>query len=723
MGFITESLGPKPYPRAAGENAWVESAIRLMQRTVGFDRPTKRYIAQSGSGNDTGGTGNGLTPNTPFLVRHLADLRTLMANNSLVPQTPNVQVLLRSGDIFRPDTTNDTTINNSWLTFPAQPNWTLATYDREYTVGTGDNGRQRRSAMLLGSIQLGAGGWSAGTSINAAYTTLFFRATTLCYHVWYSHLDPVDGRAYGLSPETFRWYGRFATGASLTAALDAMQAADQDAAVYDTTNGRLIVKFRSARATASTNAILEAAVARNAGVELGQADNHCIRDIAAVGFGMNSDTGVSQRYCIHVVCDGTKKAVVENCVAAYSGHHAIGHLQTSGGGGSVLFHNCVIGFCQGDQAGTGSSTPHVSYSNNGGHEGIVSYCRFPFGNLRSLNAGGNTSGTTLTEGSVRGHCNMIYGHSGAAGGPFDLLIGYRCVVEEDAVTRGGSTVFLGSGEARGVNPRPDHESETTWQRCAFIECSIPDGPFSFASGLGIDCCYSGCDINLSTLPDNSLFFHSQADTAGTANVNSILFVGSRISFSTRRLFTSAIETDRFLNCFSVGNNNTLTNVFIGFVHCDIVIDARANHFVELFSRFRTDRQARSFLLNTALSIVHQRDESTAQAMAGLFNRDVAPGGTGGMRGCAFFGIRETTTTGLLGYDTSGSPTTLRSPFGPSTLVPAAEPHLSWLRPQINLYGDQVPMTVVGPYGDNFPSRPSTRYRTISRPSSPPYARS
>lgn len=733
MGFIINSLGPKPAPRSAGENGWVESAIQLMRSAVGSTRTNRWFIAQSGSGSATGGGGAGTFAN-PFLVRHLADLRSLILNNSVIPQVPDTEILFRSGDVFRPDTTNTTTISNSWLTFPALANWTMGTYNRSYTADTSSNGRLRRAAHITGAIQVGAGGWTASTAIDAAYTNLQHRTVAqTVYHVWYSHLDPIDGMAFGLSPNTFRWYGRL-SGANLTTALTAMNAAPtQDSAVYDTANQRLFVRFRTERANAATDAILEASIVKNfvavpdptgnPGVELGQADNHCLRDVAVTGFGMDADNGVSQKYCIHVVSSGTQKAVVENCVAAYSGHHAIGHLQTSVGGGSVLFHNCVIGFCQGDTGG--NSTPHVSYSNTGGHEGIVSYCHFPFGNLRSVNLGPTGSGTSLTAGVATGHCNMIYGHSGASGAPFDLLIGYRCTVAQDAVNDGGSTVFIGSGEARGVNARPDHESEATWQRCAFIECSIPDGPLSFASGLGIDCCYSGCDIELSSHPGNSLFFNSQSDADPLpANTNNILFVGSRVVLSSRRLFASAIQTDRFIGgCFAVGNNKAQTNVFIGFVNCDLILNGRANHFFELFSRFRNTQQGRSFLLNTALSVVHQRDENPAQSMLGLTNRDVATGGTGGARGCAFFGIREIDTGNFLGYNLTGSPTTLAAPFAPNTVIPAAEPHLPWLRPQVNLYGDPFPVNVVGPYGMNFPSRPSTRFRTFNRPTYTPFSRS
>jgi hypothetical protein len=717
MGFIINSLGPKPAPRSAGENEWVESSIQLMRSAVGSTRTNRWFIAQSGSGSATGGSGAG-TFASPFLVRHLADLRSLMVNNSFVPQVANTEILLRSGDVFRPDTGN---IANSWLVFPSLPNWTLNTYSRTYTADTSSNGRLARSALLLGSIQVGSGGWTA----DGTYTNLQFRAVTqTVYHVWYSHLDPIDGLAFGLSPNTFRWYGRLPVGANLTTALTAMNnAPTQDSAVYDTTNQRLYVRFRTGRTNAATDAILEASISQNAGVELGLADNHCIRNIAAVGFGMDADNGVKQRYCIHVSCSGTQKAVVENCVTAYSGHHAIGHLQTSGGGGSVLFHNCVIGFCQGDTGG--NSTPHVSYSNNGGHEGIVSYCQFPFGNIRSVNAGPSGSGTSLTTGTATGHCNMIYGHSGASGAPFDLLIGYRCTVAQDAVNDGGSTVFLGSGEARGVNARPDHEAEATWQRCVFIECSIPDGPLSFASGLGVDCCYSGCDINISTNPANDLFFNAQADADPLpANTNNILFVGSRLQMSSRRLFTSAIQNNRFIGgCFSVGDNKAQTSVFIGFANCDIILDGRANHFFELFGRFRTTQTTRSFLLNTAFSVVNQRDENPAQNMLGLTNRNIVGGDTGGARGCAFFGIREIDTVDFLGYNLTGSPTTLSAPFGPNTIIPAAEPHLPWLRPQVNLYGDPFPVNVVGPYGSNFPSRPSTRFRTFNRPTNTPFSRS
>jgi hypothetical protein len=714
MGYLTSRFGALPAPGTPAEIEWVDRAYSHLLAECPVARATTYYVQQDANGSATGAISSvardGLTIATAMGVRHTKDLNTLLAS---IVTAPNIAVLFRRGDIFCCDSADPT---NSQVNLPAFANVTLGAYRGSANAGADDVGSLWRLPQFRGTLAPFSGSWTVSNTLGGAYAgysaNLFHRAVSqTVYHVLFSEDDQVDGAAFGFGTRTIRWYGRLGTGTSptITAALTSMDAIDEDAAVYDTTNARLHVRSRSARtATFNTASRIEAVISNTRGISIPNITGWRIDSLAVNGWGMNSDVGVSQAYCIHGTHKDQNFGAVTNCVIGYSGHHAYGQLVTTDGdaGGTTLFSGNVCGFTQGDNSG--NSTTAVAYAQAGLNEVLYVGERLVYGNLKSINLGTNSTGTGTTT-APRGVCDGWYAHAGASRPAPDLCILFRCTIDRAAMLDGGSNVALGGADGRGDGQtRPNAELVTSWNKSRLIQCRQPQGTLS-AFSAKLDTAYVSCDIR-ATFPISGTIAVSLA----SSNHN-MLFESTYLEWDvTNRATTSTTYLDIF-TC------NTGSSPFLGFVSSHVHIVQQPNQQVGVCNRFRTLDGFQtciginSVFTTSALPSVSGTDKS----LVALPNRTPVVGGTGGMRGCAFYGFREVTRTTTpntnesWGYSASASPTTLGAPLIYSA-VPASTPHIDWMTAQVDIDGRPLAAPIVGP----SPASTLPRVNTITG-SSPP----
>ncbi|MFN8993564.1 MAG: hypothetical protein ACK5X3_07875 [Pseudomonadota bacterium] len=695
--LVIGTLGAPPAPGTVAELDYVEAAIELILRRTPITAPGRsvRFVRFDANGSATGaisgGGRDGLTPATAYGVRHTADLRSLMAS---VTSGPNWTWYLRRGDTLRVDTGN---LAGSQIDLPAVDNFSFSSYiDPALTAGTHTAGDRARLPQLRGTLAPYSGDWTASTAINAAYTAIWHRTeSNVVYHVLYAETDPVDGRAYGLGTNTIRWYGRLAAGTTLDTALTAMQAdAGQDSAVYDTTNQRLFVRPRAARATNwATNSRVEAVVSTTRGISTSNVNNVRIDSIAAIGWGMNSTVGVSQAYAIHLTHHQNNVAAVTNSIAAYTGHHAYGQLVTSAGltGGTTLWQGNFSGWTQGDQ--TGNSTTAVCYTEGGRNEVIYADERLGFGNLMSVNGGGS-SGTGTTAAPI-GVAYGWYSHAGASAPGPDLSIIYRCRIDTEAMAAGGSFVAIGGSDPRGNAARPNPELATSW-RSRVIQSTQPPGPLA-ALITTTDTAFVSSRIAASMAPSPASVLASFAG----GSTNNVLYLACEIALDFR---TRTGTADTFFAAFTVGTTPGGDPAII-FSHCAVTFKGHRNQSMHLLLRQRTSAGLfeRVTATNTAFTFegVYALSVDTNGTM--IRNRAPAVGGTGGQEFNGYFGNRDIDniisagTNEFFGINNTRSPTLLGSPFiTGSTFVRGGVPYIRWLRPGVDLDGRPADMAWIGP---------------------------
>lgn len=695
MPILLDRLGPIPRPASRGERRWVQAGARLLLDLCPIVRSRSVYIEFNANGSATGAvTGanparNGTTPALAFGARHSADLAAIMAANAIAGTT----FYLRRGDVFRVDPTN---LAGSQVNLTVD-NLTLTSYRGTAAAGADDVGSLQRAPHISGALAPFAGGWTLASTLGGAYASLpanvWFRTmTSEPHHTRFAEEDPRDGAAAGLGSRTIAWGGKLtgATSPTITAQLATLAAIDQDSGVYDPSTQRLFHISRSSRnAIQNTTGRIEALIATTRGVSGADVTGLRISGVAVTGFGMDENNGVSQEYCIHLTHTGDKYAVVDNCVVGYSGHHAYGHLVTSNGssGGTTLYLRNAAGFTQGD--GLGNSTTAVDYAQAGLNEALYIGERLIYGNLRSVNVGTNGSGTTVSS-PPRGVCQAWYAHAGANRPPPAICVLMDCEIDEDAVTDGGSVVALGGSDGRGDGQaQPDAELETSWRKSRLIGCKQPLGPLG-ALSITMDTAWSGCDIKV---PWTSA---SGALVALNASNNNVFQKACRIEIDARSLAGNATTY------WTVFATNTGTTPVVVLEDCLWLIRSGPNQMAEFLARFRATEFSKSWATNTRIVFIGGAPVSgNDKNVVGFRNGAPAPGGTGGMAGCEFFGVREIPRDFgggnlLPGVNLTASPTFLRHPFALSSEGSRVRPHLDWLVPETDLNGREIVLDAPGP---------------------------
>jgi hypothetical protein len=304
-------------------------------------RGTTKYINQSGSGSGIGGGGNGSLA-TPWLVRHGADLKTLIEATN----TANTAFLLRAGDLFD---ASGGTFNIHMVT----ANQTVAAY------GSGNAPVVSGFAPLLGPFTTNEG--------SGAYTITIVGTAI-------SRVRLNEAAATNLEQGTENVFIRCTSKAQVQANTYAFFAD-----IFSSPgNTVLTVKANGVDLSAVTN-LVQTTANTGKGFNIDQADGCRLNGLTIMGFGCEDGNGANGPVWFDI--GSGKEGVVSNCNLFYGGKH-VGTQNNSGATyGIVSWLGCKVGLFRNPTSGPdtvgqaeentqGESAAVASFNGIGTHEFI-----------------------------------------------------------------------------------------------------------------------------------------------------------------------------------------------------------------------------------------------------------------------------------------------------------------------------------------------------------------
>lgn len=316
------------------EIKWV---LDLLERTkanaIPVLREQIRYIRQDAAGSSTGGGGDGLTIATAFKCRHMADVRTLVANTL----TTGMAILFRCGDTFyAADSNSDQGIQAAGF-----GNYSFGSYVDPAAPST-------EKPRLLGFKKVTAIGVT-GDGVNFTFTD-----ATQAYWV----------RARKTGSDPVRGFRNIA----YDMAIDAADVANKDRSFW-WASGTITTRMGTA-GDVDDPTTLEAAVATGAGITITNQDGVRIDGLIIEGWGLNDPDGNGA--CIGGSINGTKETLISNCELGWGPYHSGLFFTSSGAGGYVTAHKCSFGyFTIRSSAAGGGGDSCVVYNPNGGQELVM----------------------------------------------------------------------------------------------------------------------------------------------------------------------------------------------------------------------------------------------------------------------------------------------------------------------------------------------------------------
>lgn len=386
----------------------LNSYINYRRATVPSARAVTKYVGQSAAGSSTGGGGAG-TVASPWLVRTMADFRTLYAANDAA----DMRWCLRRGDYFYSANSNT---DQGYVS--AHDSITLDSYSDPLQPSS------QMPCMLgfkapysPGALEAAGGDYYTVIEPNAVY--------------W------VRNRVSGGNYESFttKLYARY------TSAVDVI--ANEGGWYWAA--GVLHVRLYADHSTSD----LEAIVATGPGLNAKNFQSFRGSDLIVDGWGWGGgDVGVGS---VRSEPIDTNEHYFSNIKSRWSTHHNIHRLTTSGTGGIVTFDDCEAG------AGvhtTSSSDAFLGFCSAGGHETLVYNCSAPIGPLQSKGA---SDLRAMYQGTP------IYGHTTTG------TVGLFMVVGFDSTSAHAQTRY-GAIPSVGDCPTPSSRSDWTQYRSFFIDC-------------------------------------------------------------------------------------------------------------------------------------------------------------------------------------------------------------------------------------------------------------
>lgn len=295
------------------------------------------YYRQSAAGSATGGGGVG-TEASPYLVRHMADLRTLMAS---VGGTGKAHLFRRDDVIPASPANSDQGVTISWA---------------ETSVGAWGPGLRRPELS-------GFGVPTASPSIDGTVAT---------YSIGGLRAYWVRGRPTGSSRDAYgtQPYKRMNSAGAV---------ASEAYSFHDNTSGTITVNFGD-----HDPATIEFAYATGSGLVVTNVDAVLVEDLIIEGWGTNAPGTANGGQCIRSGAYGTNMHMFRRCRCAWSGYHTTVQIVSNGGGaagGITAWIELEWGLHQWDGSGTGDA--NVVFNHYGGQEGLRRACHQPWGGLQA----------------------------------------------------------------------------------------------------------------------------------------------------------------------------------------------------------------------------------------------------------------------------------------------------------------------------------------------------
>lgn len=393
----------------------LDRLIAFRSEEVPLARGLTLYLRQGVEGSAAGGGGDGLTAETAFVVRHMADVRALLAPRL----TSGVAVLFRRGDTFAADTSNAA----QGLQRMTVGGWSLGSYSDPESPS-------ERKPRLLGFRRVAPSSW---TQIAPNVVELSGQTAS----TWW-----VRGRLAGSD----EWYGYRAEPYVRETSMEAVVSTPRS---FFASGGVVRVNLGSPEAMDEL-ATLELACATGAGVLMADIDDVRIDGLVLEGWGL--EVPEDGNGAIRTEVGGSNVLLVTDCEWGWTAYHGMLHAQNARAGGIVTLINCTFGYhANRVQAAGGGGDGAVSFNLHGGNEFIVSGCVGFGGGLRRVGVAGadrdiqgmplymHTGGTTPIALHVRRGCRFEpisatrcrYGAYGAANDAVVNLDGSIALVPAD----------------------------------------------------------------------------------------------------------------------------------------------------------------------------------------------------------------------------------------------------------------------------------------------------
>jgi hypothetical protein len=367
-------------PHQAAFLARMDRLIAFRQQEVPLARATSIYIRQDAEGSPLGGGGNGASPETAYLARHMADVRAI-----LMPRlTSGVAVYFRRGDTFAAAPSN-TVQGIGRVTVGG---WTLSSYE--------DPGQpSERKPRLLGFRQLPVSAWTW-----IAPNVVEFAGDGVSTW-WVRGRRATSDVAHGYRAEPY------VKEATIAAVMTTPRSFASDGNVLRVNLGPI--------GSEDDLETLELACARGAGVLIGNVDDVRIDSLILEGWGM--DVAEDGNGAIRTEVVGTNVLLITNCEWGWTAYHGMMHAVNEAPGGIVTMSGCTFGYHMNRvQESGGSGDGAVSYNFRGGNEFIVAECVGFGGGLQRIGVNGASS-------SIQG--SPIYMHTGGTT-PIGVLVRRGC---------------------------------------------------------------------------------------------------------------------------------------------------------------------------------------------------------------------------------------------------------------------------------------------------------
>lgn len=430
----------------------VDALVAYRRAQAPVARAVTKYIAQDAAGDATGGGGAG-TLADPYLCRHMADVRTLVA----AVLTTNMAILFRQGDTFYAADANSA----QGIAAAAFGSYSFGSYHDPASPSS-------EKPRLLGfKAPYGASGWApSGLGGSVSRTD----ATTIYWTRARATIVADDVRAYRTNSHD---------------KADSTATCDATAFTWIYTGGDL-------HANVSTDdiATLEAAVAQGAGITVGNVDNVRIDNLILEGWGLDDYDGGGQ--IIAFTGYGTNELYVSNCEVGWGPYHTMGQIVSGQSGGILIVDRCALGyFTVRSTAEGGGGDSCIAFVSGGGQELYLLECTWTGGALLRLNVAGAGTSPIGTP---------AYAHSsGGATQAIGLCLRWRCNVELPSYVRHRWESMTGAGDSVvNVDAEPptmqitmnpvDPTDQRAYRFIAVEEVGAVDGNFGRTiMGIWINC--------------------------------------------------------------------------------------------------------------------------------------------------------------------------------------------------------------------------------------------
>ncbi len=316
-----------------------------------------RYIRQAFDGSAVGGGTDGLSPQTAWKCRTMADVRALLTAQML----PDTTILFRNGDTFYSVASN---------TLQGIPRFQFGNYTLSSYIDP--SAPSLSKPRLLGFYRLNP------TELHYVSPQTYYIKTPCIVH-WVRGRRLGTDAAYGYRDVPYNKQPDIA----FVGSFERSWAID--------TSRHLYINIGT-QSDVDDTGTLEAQVSTGPGIMVGDVDDVRIDNLIVEGWGI--DIPAAGDGAIRADASGTNALTVTRCEWGWTAYHGLLH-GTSSSGGILLVQDCSFGYhVNRDSANGGGGDGLVCFARGGGNEMVIDNCRSFGGGLSRIGVSG-ASGSNL----------------------------------------------------------------------------------------------------------------------------------------------------------------------------------------------------------------------------------------------------------------------------------------------------------------------------------------